>query len=226
MKEVNKMIRKLSLVLGILLLFTGLVLIFQQPIMSYLVANMSEETIQKSDVEIAKASPDTTFDFREVKNISLQDVINAQTKKKDVHAIGAISVPDVNMQLPIVYGISNVNLTIGAGTMKADQIMGQGNYSLAGHNMNDSKTLFSPLTKAKKGMNIYITDFQNIYEYKISDMFIVQPTQVEVIHDQADEKIITLVTCNYTGEKRMIVRGTFIKKQAYADDTHYFKISK
>ncbi|MGG0655907.1 class A sortase [Rummeliibacillus pycnus] len=220
------MIRKLSLVLGILLLFTGLVLIFQKPIMSYLVANMSEETIHKSDVEKAKTAPDTTFNFKEVKNISLQDVLNAQTKKKDVHAIGAISVPDVNMQLPIVYGISNVNLTIGAGTMKANQIMGQGNYALAGHNMNDGKTLFSPLTKAKNGMNIYITDFQNIYEYKISDMFIVKPTQVEVIQDQADEKVITLVTCNYNGEKRMIIRGNFIKKQAYTDDTNYFKISK
>ncbi|MFJ8264175.1 class A sortase [Rummeliibacillus sp. NPDC094406] len=220
------MMRKLSLVLGILFLFAGLVLIFQKPIMGYLVANMSDETIQKSSIEKAKVATDTTFDFNEVKNISLQDVINAQTKKKDVHAIGAISVPDITMQLPIVYGISNVNLTIGAGTMKADQTMGQGNYALAGHNMNNDKTLFSPLTRAKKGMKIYITDFKNIYEYKISDMFIVKPTQVEVIQDQADEKLITLVTCNYNGEKRMIVRGMFIKKLPYSDNKNYFKISK
>ncbi|WP_102693788.1 class A sortase [Rummeliibacillus pycnus] len=226
MKEVNMMIRKLSLVLGILLLFTGLVLIFQKPIMGYLVANMSEETIQKPNIEKAKARPDTTFDFNEVRNISLQDVIDAQTKKKNIHAIGVISVPDVKMQLPIVYGISNVNLTIGAGTMKADQTMGEGNYALAGHNMNNGKTLFSPLTKAKKDMKIYITDYKYIYEYNISDMFIVKPTQVEVIQDQPDQKLITLVTCNYNGEKRMIIRGKLIKKQAYSDDTNYFKISK
>ncbi|WP_186731478.1 class A sortase [Rummeliibacillus suwonensis] len=220
------MIRKLWLVLGILFLFIGFVFIFQKPIMGYLVDNMSEETIQKSNMKEIETSPDTTFDFKKVKNISLQDVINAQTKKKDVHAIGAISVPDVHLQLPIVYGISNINLTIGAGTMKRDQVMGQGNYALAGHNMNNGKTLFSPLTKAKKGMMVYITDFKNIYEYQISTMFIVTPTQVEVIEDQQDEKLLTLVTCNYNGEKRMIIRGKLINKQAYTDDTKYFKISK
>lgn len=216
--------RKLSLVLGILLLFTGLVLTFQKPIMGLLVDHMSKETIQKPNIEKGKTAPHTTFEFAEVKNIRLQDVIDAQTQKKDVHAIGAISVPAVHMQLPIVYGISNINLTIGAGTMKPDQVMGQGNYSLAGHNMNNGKTLFSPLTKAKEGMKVYITDFRNIYEYQISDMFIVKPTQVEVIQDQENEKLITLVTCNYNGEKRMIIRGKFIKKENYTDDTDYFKM--
>lgn len=226
MREVNKMMRKLSLVFGIILLFTGLVLIFQKPIMGLLVDHMSKETIQKPNVEKAKEASGTTFDFKKVENISLQDVINAQTQKKDVHAIGAMSVPDVQMQLPIVYGISNINLAIGAGTMKQDQVMGQGNYALAGHNMNNNKTLFSPLTKAKLGMSIYITDFENIYEYKISNMFIVKPTQVEVIEDQDDKKLITLVTCNYDGSKRMIIRGSLIKEQAYTDETNYFKIRK
>lgn len=216
--------RKLSLVLGILLLFMGLVLTFQKPIMGLLVDQMSKETIQKPNIEKAKAAPDTTFDFAKVKNIRLQDVVNAQTKKKDVHAIGAISVPAVHMQLPIVYGISNINLTIGAGTMKQEQVMGQGNYSLAGHNMNNGKTLFSPLTKAKKGMKVYITDFQTIYAYQISDMFIVKPTQVEVIQDQGDEALITLVTCNYNGEKRMIIRGKLITKEVFTDDSNYFSL--
>lgn len=216
--------RKLSLALGILLLFTGLVLTFQKPIMGLLVDQMSKETIQKPNIEKAKAAPDTTFDFTKVKNIRLQDVVDAQTKKKDVHAIGVISLPAVHMQLPIVYGISNINLTIGAGTMKQEQVMGQGNYSLAGHNMNNDKTLFSPLTKAKKGMKVYITDFKTIYTYQISDMFIVKPTQVEVIQDQGDEALITLVTCNYNGEKRMIIRGKLITKEVFTDDSSYFNL--
>ncbi len=219
------MIRKLVLVFGILFLLIGLLLSFQKPIMSYLVANMSKEAIQKPKVEQPKATPNSTFDFAAVKNVKLQDVLAAQTKKKDVQAIGAISAPNVQMQLPIVYGISNVNLTIGAGTMKKDQVMGQGNYALAAHNMNDNKTLFSPLAKAKKGMNVYITDFKNIYEYKISDIFIVEPTQVEVIDDKASQKLITLVTCNNDGSKRVIIRGSLLKTFAYSDDTSVFKIS-
>ncbi|MGX9136188.1 class A sortase [Rummeliibacillus sp. JY-2-4R] len=219
------MIRKLVLIFGILFLLIGLILSLQKPIMTYLVANMSKEAIQNPKVEQPTVSPDSTFDFTKVKNVQLRDVLAAQTEKKNVKPIGAISVPDVQMQLPIVYGISNVNLTIGAGTMKRDQIMGKGNYALAAHNMNDNKTLFSPLAEAKKGMNVYITDFKNVYEYKISDIFIVEPTQVEVIDDKANQKLITLVTCNNDGSKRVIIRGALLKTFAYSDNSSFFKIS-
>ena len=103
--------------------------------------------------------------------------------------------------------------------------MGQGNYALAAHNMNDNKTLFSPLAEAKKGMIVYITDFKNIYEYTDFDIFIVEPTQVEVIDDKANQKLITLVTCNNDGSKRVIIRGTLHKTYAYSDDSPFFKIS-
>ena len=76
------MIRKSVLVFGILFLLIGLVLSLQRPIMTYLVANMSKEAIQKPKVEQPKASPDATFDFTEVKNVQLRDVLAAQTKEK------------------------------------------------------------------------------------------------------------------------------------------------
>ena len=41
-----------------------------------------------------------------------------------------ISIPELNMNLPIFKGFENVALYYGAGTMKENQVMGQGNYSL------------------------------------------------------------------------------------------------
>lgn len=82
--------------------------------------------------------------------------------------------------------------------------------------MNNGKALFSPLAKAKKGMAIYMTDFKKIYEYKMDDLFIAEPTQVEVIDNQGSKKMVTPVTCNYEGSKRMIIQGELVEKKIVA----------
>ena len=48
---------------------------------------------------------------------------------------GAIAIPKVNLYLPILLGLSDDSLSTGAGTMRKNQVMGQGNYPLAGHYM-------------------------------------------------------------------------------------------
>lgn len=73
-----------------------------------------------------------------------------------------IAIPEISMNLPIFKGLDNVGLYYGAGTMKAEQQMGEGNYALASHHVfgitGASDMLFSPLDRAKEGMKIYITD--------------------------------------------------------------------
>lgn len=207
--------RKLSLAIGIVLFVLGVALIFNKQIMGFIVSHMTNQAIEQFDEQKAKNADDVSFDFGNVENISLQDVLKAQMNQKDVHSIGALSVPEVSLQLPILYGISNTNLAIGAGTLKKDMKMGQGNYALAGHNMNNDKTLFSPLTKAKKGMLMYTTDYQRVYTYKITKIFITEATDVRVIDDRAKERLLTLVTCNYDGSKRLIVQGEYVNARDF-----------
>lgn len=209
--------RKISLIIGIILLVLGMALIFNKQLMGFVVSHMTDKAISQQDETKAKNSSDVSFDFDDVKNLSIQDVIKAQMNSKDVHSIGILSVPEVDLQLPILYGVANTNLAIGAGTMKKDMAFGKGNFSLAGHNMNNNKTLFSPLTNAKKGMLMYTMNKKKIYTYKVTKIFIVQPTDVEVIEDKPGKKQLTLVTCNYDGSKRMIVQGEFVKGNALKD---------
>lgn len=201
--------RKLSLTIGIILLVLGIALIFNKQIMGFIVTNMTDQAISQFDEAQAINSNDVNFDFEEVKDLSLQDVLKAQMNAKDVHSIGALSVPAVDLQLPILYGVSNTNLAIGGGTMKKDMEMGKGNYALAGHNMNNNTTLFSPLTKAENGMKMYTTDYKRVYTYKITKIFIIDASQVDVIEDKKGERLLTLVTCNYDGSKRLIVQGEY-----------------
>lgn len=207
--------RKLSLTIGIVLFVLGVALIFNKQIMGFIVSHMSNQAIEQFDEQKAQNADDVSFDFGNVENISLQDVLKAQMNQGDVHSIGALSVPDVSLQLPILYGISNTNLAIGAGTLKKDMKMEQGNYALAGHNMNNDKTLFSPLTKAKKGMLMYTTDYKRVYTYKITKIFITEATDVQVIENQAKKRLLTLVTCNYDGSKRLIVQGEYVNARDF-----------
>ncbi|MGE7624355.1 sortase domain-containing protein [Viridibacillus sp. NPDC096237] len=52
-----------------------------------------------------------------------------------------------------------------------------------------------------------------MYEYKIEKIHIVQPEQIDVIDE--NEKMITLVTCNYDGSKRMIIQGKLVETKGY-----------
>lgn len=125
-------------------------------------------------------------------------------------AVGQLRVPAVGLDLPIGVGVSNAVLVRGAGTLKADQQMGQGNYALAGHYMTAKRLLFSPLKGVRRGDQIYLTDKRRTYRYQVTRIQVVDRHQIEVIDDVPGQRLVTLVTCASArrGEpKRLVVRG-------------------
>lgn len=205
---------------GIILLFlVSLALIFNQQIKYYLVGSwrptITKSTVQKNQQKKTKASD---FDFSQTKNLDFQSVAKARASKQSVNVIGEIAIPAINMTLPIGTGVSNTTLALAAGTMRADQKMGEGNYPLAGHNMaHGSKILFSPLYyKAKVGQMVYLTDMNKIYYYKIYQRKFILATRVDVVNN-TQEKILTLITCDSVGKNRLMVRAKYIKSVKYSD---------
>nr|WP_244244615.1 class A sortase [Marinilactibacillus kalidii] len=163
-----------------------------------------------SDIGQNVSAQEGDFDFESVEELSLQDVIQAQFSDQNLAAIGSIAIPDVGLHLPILNGVSNANLLAGAGTMKPNQVMGEGNYALASHNMKNPTLLFAPLHRAEPGMTVYLTDAKNFYVYEIVTHQIIDPTAVSVIED-TDETLVTLITCNVDGNKRLLTQGKFIE---------------
>lgn len=156
---------------------------------------------------------DASFDFDKVESINLQNVVAAKLDTSNYLTVGAIAVPSVGMNLPIYRGLANEALLAGAGTMKPDQVMGEGNYALAGHHYPASPSvLFSPLMNLKVGDTIYITDLENIYEYKTETIDLVDIYQVHVVDDRPGQTEITLVTCNDDATLRYIYKGKFVSK--------------
>ena len=207
----------------ILLILISLALIFNTSIRNMIIAWYSNHyqisNISKEDIETNK-NAEVTFDFNQVQSISTEAVLKAQWEAQQLPVIGGIAIPDLGINLPIFKGLSNVALMYGAGTMKEDQVMGQGNYSLASHHIfgiaGASETLFSPLYKAQPGMKIYITDKENIYIYVITAVETVEPDRVDVIDDYPGKTEITLVTCeDAEATMRTVVGGELESSMAF-----------
>ena len=233
MKRKNKK-KKLNWLVNTLIAFIfiiGLVLIFNKPIRNMLIATKSNhyqlENVSKKKIEQNKKEK-SSFDFSTVKSVDFQSVLSSQFNSQDLPVIGGIAIPDLKINLPIFKGVGNTSLLYGAGTMKEEEDMGQGNYSLAGHNMtgftSDLSILFTPLEQAQAGMTIYVTDKENIYQYKIDKISTVTPDHVEVINDTPSKTEITLVTCaDAAATHRTIVHGTYVDKTPFNKATSEMK---
>ncbi|WP_313469395.1 class A sortase [Carnobacterium sp.] len=198
-----------------LFLFIGTILLLVTPIKNYIVHHatndLSLNQLSKEDVKSNQAAS-ASFDFSKIEMLDFQSIVNARLNIDDINIVGGISVPSVGLNLPIGLGLSPSTLALTAGTMKENQVMGKGNYALAGHHMNRSDLLFSPLYQAKKGDTVYLTDLDFIYKYSITDMRTIEATAVEVIEDVENATILTLITCDDDGVTRLSVTANFLEK--------------
>lgn len=224
MKKNNRKNILINILAGFLILLS-LALIFNSKIRDlFMVWNTNKYQVSQVTKEKIEENKETegNFDFDSVKSISSEAVLAAQWDAQQLPVIGGIAIPEVEINLPIFKGLDNVNLFYGAGTMKANQKMGEGNYSLASHHIftaeNASQMLFSPLVNAKAGMKIYLTDKDKVYTYEIREVKHVTPDRVDEIEDRDGIKEITLVTCvDYDATERIIVKGDFKEVKAYSE---------
>ena len=220
-KALRELLRK---VLFVIIILVSLALIFNAKIRDMLIVwNTNKYQVSQVSKEAIEDNQKTegNFDFTSVKSVSSEAVLSSQWEKQKLPVIGGIAIPELEINLPIFKGLDNTNLLYGAGTMKPDQKMGEGNYSLASHHVfqgeNAGQLLFSPLANAKQGMKIYLTDKEKVYTYEITEVKKVTPDRVDEVEDRG-VKEITLVTCeDYDATERIIVKGDLKEVKAYSE---------
>lgn len=210
-KKQNKACLIIFRVLAIILLLVGLALIFNRQIRNQIVShNQNQAMMTLSRKTVAQNTKKKgMFNFAKVKEVDFGQVARA-ARRNNAHAIGALAIPDVNMHLPVLLGMSDDAMATGGGTMRPDQKMGQGNYPLAGHYMTAKGILFSPLQDTKIGERVYLTDMQKVYVYRIYMKKIVNPYAVYLVNN-TKKPIVTLITCADGGANRWAIRGNLIK---------------
>lgn len=123
--------------------------------------------------------------------------------------LGVITVPSLDIELPVMSGWSYDNLQIApcrySGSYETDDLV------ICGHNY---RTHFGPLTRVSIGADVYLTtvDGQRIH-YVVSNLETVQPTSIDQMIDNenngtndTEQWDLTLFTCNLGGQTRHAVR--------------------
>ncbi|GHP13142.1 class A sortase [Lentilactobacillus fungorum] len=217
--------------LFVLLILFALALIFNRQIKNEVIKSyqpkvtrkMVEESQMRQKKQTTRHSKNVSYNFKKVKSLDFETAMRARMNTQQLEVVGEILVPKAAIHLPIGLGVANQTLALAAGTMRADQKMGKGNYPLSGHHMVNRHVLFGPLYfKTKVGDNVYLTDMKTIYHYRVYRRTFIAATRVDVIK-QTKKPILTLITCDATGAGRLMIRGKLVDRYRLSQATAKLK---
>ncbi len=138
-----------------------------------------------------------------------------QAEKSALVSIGVMEIPKIDVKMIIMEGTESVQLAVGIGHVTETPLPGQlGNCSVAGHRSGSGAKPFENLDKLENGDIIKFLAGANVYEYKVFDKFVVEPTDVWVLKQNKEESIATIITCEYVSigvKKRLIVQAKLIE---------------
>jgi sortase A len=126
-------------------------------------------------------------------------------------SIGKVTIPSLELELPIFPGTNNAYLKAGATTYTKEQIPGQGNYVLFGHNLERNGVLFSDVPRIKIGSEVIVTQGEKAVTYVVQTKKVVSEKETRVL-DTTEKATLTLITCNKATQTNQRVVVTAIQK--------------
>ena len=140
--------------------------------------------------------------------VSVDKPINTSVRIGNSTVFGKIKIDKIGIEYPIIEYINDDSLWKSICKISNNSINGTGNLCLAGHNMRNM-TMFAKIKNLKVGDTVEITNiYGNKYIYKVYESFYIEPSETEVLKNTS-EPIVTMITCNNTSSKRLIVRARF-----------------
>ena len=175
------------------------------------IAQMDQEDIDAAKEAAAKyneqLSNAVTLSSQADESISYLDLVNVG------ETIGFIDIPKIDVYLPIYNGTSDAVLQKGVGHLEQSSypIGGESTHSvLTGHRGLPSAVLFTDLDKMEVGDLFYLHVLDEVLAYRVDQVKIVLPEEVDELKIVEGEDYCTLVTCHpyAINTHRMLVRGT------------------
>lgn len=137
--------------------------------------------------------------------------------------MGYINIEKINVSLPIYHGTSEGVLQIAVGHVEGSSLPtgGEGTHCvLSAHRGLPSARLFTDLDKMEVGDTFVMTVIDRTLTYRVDQILIVEPHEVDALYAVDGQDYCTLVTCTPYGVKshRMLVRGTRVENQKQIRD--------
>lgn len=180
---------------------------------------MYDEQIAQMDQEEIDAAKEAAMKYNEQLSnaVSLSvDQDDGSVSYMDLmdvgESIGFIDIPKIDVYLPIYNGTSDEVLQKGAGHLEQSSypIGGPSTHSvITGHRGLPSAVLFTDLDKMEAGDLFYLHVLDEILAYRVEQVKIVLPDEVDELKIIEGEDHCTLVTCHpyAINTHRMLVRG-------------------
>lgn len=126
--------------------------------------------------------------------------------------MGYISIPKINVSLPIYHGTSAAVLEKGAGHLEGSALPvgGAGTHCvISAHRGLPSAVMFTDLDRLAAGDHFYIYVLDRILAYEVDQILTVKPDELSALDKDPDMDYTTLVTCTPYGvnSHRLLVRG-------------------
>lgn len=124
---------------------------------------------------------------------------------------GVISIPKLDLELPLFLGASEEHLSDGAAVLSQTSIPIGGintNCVIAGHRGWYGASYFLHIDQLQPGDEVIITNLWESLHYAVVETTTIQPNDVEAIHIQKNRELLTLLTCHPPasgGKERMLV---------------------
>lgn len=124
-----------------------------------------------------------------------------------------IRIPQIDVDLPVLHDASDASMSKGAGHMYGTSLPvgGVGSHAvIAAHTGWVSRTFFDRLTEVREGDLFHIDVAGITLTYRIDQISLVLPTQLESIRRVPEADLVTLVTCESSAglsSHRLLVRG-------------------
>ena len=112
---------------------------------------------------------------------------------------GVISIPKLELEMPIYLGATYQHLADGAAHLSQTSIPLGGentNSVIAGHRGWGGASYFRYITKLEVGDEVIITNLWDTTTYEVVEIKIIMPNEVEKILIQPGRELVTLMTCH------------------------------
>ncbi|MDM0606104.1 class C sortase [Clostridium perfringens] len=126
--------------------------------------------------------------------------------------LGYIEIPSINIKLPIYYGTSVDILKKGVGVLEGTSLPvgGENTHSvLSAHTGLANQKLFTDIDKLKDGDVFYLHILKKDLAYKVNQIKVIHPDEIDELKISDDKDYVTLLTCYPYGinTERLLVRG-------------------
>lgn len=162
--------------------------------------------VQLTDPFLPEYIEEDTDAYLQMLNVSSNGASDANS------VMGSVEIPVINVNLPIYHGTSSSVLERGVGHLQGTSLPVGGPSThtvLTGHTGLSSARLFDDLTEVKKGDVFFLHVMDEDMAYKVDDIHIILPRELDKLQVTQGKDYCTLVTCTPYGVNthRLLVRG-------------------